>query len=257
MAGQHCPEAAAKLSRMARARHHATVGDLPGRGRRDRDSATRRRRRSAAPEVVYQASWHPSPGILAVSWAVSRSIGGDLAPGRVAWPTCRLVIPGARGWAACPASALRRCAPGPAARLRGARRGRQSWLVHVRRRSAFARRRGRGTGPLRRSEAAWVARLPDVRRPESGCRSARTRRACECCPRRKCWKHCAIGAVPWWRSPGARGGPLWSPADVRSRRAGVRHVALSVCDSCWRHWPRYSRVAECPGLLHAWMLWPA
>ena len=82
MAGQHCPEAAAKLSRMARARHHATVGDLPGRGRRDRDSATRRRRRSAAPEVVYQASWHPSPGILAPCLSHSGSVLGGVAEHR-------------------------------------------------------------------------------------------------------------------------------------------------------------------------------
>ena len=106
---------------MARARHHATLGDLPG---RDRDSATRRRRRSAAPKVVPKASWHPVSRILAASRAIwqcpwrspaeHRRQAGTQSRGLAA---CRLVIPGARGLPACRAPALKWCAA--RGRLRG------------------------------------------------------------------------------------------------------------------------------------------
>jgi len=134
---------------MARARVHATLGDLPG---RDRDSATRRRRRSAAPKVVPQASWHPVsrilapclshpgsvPSNLAVSLAVPRG-ASEASRHPVAWPGC--VSP--RHSRCSRVASLSGsgpevvCCEGPAARLRGARRGRNRCPVHMKSRSAL------------------------------------------------------------------------------------------------------------------------
>jgi len=135
---------------------------------------------------------------------------------------CRLVIPGARGSPGCQPSALEWCALGPAARLRGARRGRKSCLVHMKSRSAL---RGAVDAVRGRCGAPELRESRVSRRPESGCRSARTRRACECCPggsvRNVVQFERCLGGVAQVRAAG---------------RCGVRRVCdrgVPACDT-WR-----------------------